>query len=185
MRWTTPTAALLAQETYRLIWCRASRPWSTAMNFYGRRAARGGVWYGGSATLQHCRYRPAGWDAPNTLWCTTSQFRSSLAACRVLLFFFITAAATKWRSVCDVCTRQVFSVNCEHLKKLCSYVLFHWLGAVYLITDLPSRHDFNRRKFPPLYFPNTSIKIIVKAWLSSVEKPIMLHIRAPENDWPP
>lgn len=51
-------------------------------------------------------------------------------------FFYGRCNKTKWRSVCVVRTLQVFSVNCEDLKRCCCYVLFYWLGAVYLITDL-------------------------------------------------
>lgn len=99
--------ATLVQETLCLIWCWVSWSWSTAMNFYGRCAARGSG-FGGSTTLYHCHYRSAGSETSSTLWCTASLFSSSFTVC---VAFHCCAAAKQKVDNSLYCIRQVLCLN--------------------------------------------------------------------------
>lgn len=70
------------------------------MNFYGRRAARGGAGSRGSATLYCCHYGSAGSGASSALWCTASLFSSPFILSASLFFSFFEAMLQqnkRWR----------------------------------------------------------------------------------------
>lgn len=80
-----------AWQTYSLIWCGAARPWSTAMNFYGRRSEVPSDKAGDSATLQRRHLCPAGLRRHNErslMHDVAVQELHSSPDAQMLIFFF-------------------------------------------------------------------------------------------------